>query len=78
MGIFQEIHDRPFFDSAWERDQLERNIGGLVQQGVIQEIPAVNQVGYGERWYQEKATGEIYRYVPPEFPAKGVWQNVIF
>jgi hypothetical protein len=79
MSMFIEIHDKRQFDSVWEYEQMERNLASLLKAGSIVEVPVktpLSQTDYEEHWYQDKETGEIYRYVPPEFPARGVWEKV--
>ena len=79
MSIFHEVHDKSSFDSPREVRQLEKNLAGLIEQGIISEIPVeipISPLGYEEHWYEDKQTGEVYRYVPPEFPARGIWGKV--
>ena len=27
-------------------------------------------------WYTDKETGEIYSLIPPDFPARGIWEKI--
>ncbi len=79
MSIFNELHDKRQFDSTWEYEQTERNLASLLKDGAIVEIPVkrpLSPADYEEHWYQDKETGEIYRFVPPEFPARGIWEKI--
>lgn len=79
MSIFNELHDKTRFDSPREYKQLEKNLAGLIRDGIIVEVPVktpVSPLGHVEYWYREEVSGEIYRYVPPEFPARGIWEKI--
>lgn len=79
MSIFQELHDKGAFDSSQEQERLERNLKELIVAGIVTEVPVktpMTKSGLGEHWYSEKASGETYRYLPPEFPDRGVWEKV--
>jgi oxalate decarboxylase/phosphoglucose isomerase-like protein (cupin superfamily) len=80
MSVFKELHDKSAFDSAWEYENFERKLKEQIKIGSIFEIPATDPVsllaGHEEHWYKNNDTGEVYRYVPPEFPARGIWEKV--
>ena len=44
----------------------ERRADPSYQKGMI----------YGGRWFEDVATNEIWRLVPPDFSFKGLWEKV--
>ncbi len=49
--------------------------------GEYREVPPDPDYGprmiYGGRWFEHRATGQIWRIVPPQAPFMGVWERVI-
>ncbi len=65
-------------DSVSQCDCLEEALRLLIKEGLVQEthVEAAEHPMQEEHWYQEIATGYVYRYVPPNFPARGYWGKV--
>ncbi len=79
MSIFADLHNKPRIDSVREMVYLERNIKQLISDGEIEEIPVEepkHPMLLGEHWYRDRESGEVYRYIPPEFPARGIWERI--
>lgn len=74
---WEEIHG---FSSPSEYIRFVKYVEQLVSAGQVEEVKAESDYGgggiYGGRWFKEKATGEIWRLVPPDFPFKGLWEPV--
>lgn len=77
-GIFKQLHDWRRFDTWREVDHLEKNISELLRAGDIEEISVESpeSIMQTERWFRDVATGEVFRYQRPEFPARGIWEKV--
>ena len=78
MDPIAQIHPEGPISSAEDADQLEVKLRLLVSNGVIEEI-AVTERRYRfseEHWYRSVSTGSVYRYVAPNFPARGRWEQV--
>ena len=77
--LFNTIHDKRYFASYKEHQEFEEKISMLIKDGVIEERTVDEARKLGEkrlRWLYDKAAGEIYRYNPPDFPAKGNREKV--
>jgi hypothetical protein len=76
--VLAVIHRKKRFDSYAESEQLEQEIESLIKAGEVEEIPVDTPEHplLEEHWYREIKTGVVYRYCPPEFPARGVWEEV--
>jgi hypothetical protein len=77
-SLLANLHPEHRIDSIAEKDRLEAKLHELITQSLIDEI-AVKSPEHPlqeEHWYQDKATGEVYRYIPPNFPARGSWEKV--
>ena len=78
-GVLHLIHDRNNFNSINEVKLFEKNIQSLLDQGMIRLVPVKAQISkfrITEYWYQDCESNELYRYCPPDFPAKGIWEKV--
>ena len=53
-------------------------LGEAIDRGYVEEVAAMDKhpMRSVENWYREKETGDIYRLVPPDFPARGAWEKV--
>lgn len=52
-----------------------------IQSEMVEEIPVVPTktmmpFGFEEKWFKCKASGEVWRRVAPEFPFRGLWDEV--
>lgn len=77
--LFYRLHSKRFFDSYEEYEEFERRIEQLIKDGDIKKVPVtrVRKIGEEhERWFLDLASNEVYRYIPPDFPAKGSWERV--
>ena len=77
-GVLAQLHQKKRFDSYFESEQLEQAIAELIKIGEIIEILVDTPESplLEEHWYRDQKTGGVYRYCPPEFPARGVWEEV--
>jgi hypothetical protein len=77
MPVWEEIHG---FASPGEYERFVRYIEGQVASGVARELAADPLYGkgmiYGGRWFQDAATGSVWRLVSPDPPFKGLWEPV--
>ena len=80
MSVLGGLHEKSAFDSAWEHEQFEKLLDEMLKRGLVIEIPVEVPTcplrGHEEHWYKDHVTGEVYRYVPPEFPARGIWEKI--
>jgi hypothetical protein len=72
------LHPRGRIDSADECDRLEAAIKELLKEGSIEEIPVREPEHHlqEEHWYRDRFSDEVYRYIPPNFPARGSWEKI--
>jgi hypothetical protein len=74
-----DLHPEGPITSAEDNDLLEATLRLLLRDGAIEEV-AVTERRYRfseEHWYRTvSAGGAIYRYVAPNFPARGRWEQV--
>ncbi len=71
-GTLGKLHQKSHFRTYLESERLEKKIQALIKVGKVKEI-AVYKPEHPlleEHWYRDVETGEIYRYCPPEFPAR--------
>ena len=75
MSVFYDMHQRNGFDSWREFDELERMLREAIERGFVEEIPVsiTRPTFSSEKWYREKATGEIFSLSEPNPPAQGSW-----
>ncbi len=84
--------DEPAISSATESEELRadgaftssadyfafikeiENSADLIETPV--EKPYSN-VGLIERWFKSKSSGRMWRLVEPDFPFKGLWQEIV-
>jgi len=66
-------------DSARDDERLSSDLECLLKSGVIEEIPvaAPEHPMQEEHWYRHRATGEVYSFIPSNFPARGRWRRVV-
>jgi hypothetical protein len=80
MNIFSKIHNKSFFNSYDEILEFEKNLHDCIEKRSIIEVPVNSKhkkIGEEEeRWFYDEATQILYKYIPPNFPAKGVWAKV--
>lgn len=78
MSTVDSLWSKDHFDSAAEHLAFERALERELGSGTIVEIPVglPDPLRKAERWFREASSGAIYRYVPPDFPARGVWEPV--
>ena len=78
-GVLSKLHPKNRFESYPENERFERKIKNLIIAGEVEEISVdtPEHPFLEEHWYQDMKTEEIYRYCPPEFPARGVWEKVV-
>ncbi len=76
MSILDQILPEGRVDTAADADYLERTLLELRRGGLIEEVPVDPASAHPlqeEHWYREVGTQVIYRFVPPNFPARGHW-----
>ncbi len=73
----QEIHG---FVSPGEYRRFVQFVEDNVSSGHFEEIPVDPNYGkgkvFGGRWFKELSTGEIWRLIPPDYPFRGLWEQV--
>jgi hypothetical protein len=73
----KEIHG---FDSPREYTRFLRYLEGQVEVGAVREVEPQEEYSkgeiYGGRWFEDVASREVWRLVPPDFPFKGLWEPV--
>jgi hypothetical protein len=74
---WEEIHG---FVLPSEYQRFVKYIESQVATGHAVEIPANPQYHkgeiYGGRWFEHGTSREIWRLVPPDFPFRGLWEQV--
>jgi hypothetical protein len=78
-GVLGSIKKTRTFASYEESERLEQRLSDLRSSGLIEEIPVTTPEHplLEEHWYRDIETGEVYRYCPPEFPSRGLWEKVL-
>lgn len=77
-GVLGELHSKACFDRPEEAEALEQRIDALIASGQVEEMPVAQPEHplLEEHWYRDVVTGDVYRYCPPEYPARGTWQKI--
>ena len=77
-AVLGSLHAGEEFDSREDVQRFEHALAVELEKGTIERIPVGRLLSHSapEEWYREKASGVVYRYVPPEFPLKGHWARV--
>jgi hypothetical protein len=74
---WEEIHG---FATPGEYQRFVEYIHRQVASGEARELPVDPTYGpgqlFGGRWFQDVASGEVWRLVPPDPPFYGVWEPV--
>jgi hypothetical protein len=74
---WEEIHG---FASQGEFERFADYIDRQVATGQVRTIPVDPSYGpgqlFGGRWYEDVATGEVWRLLPPDLPFRGLWEPV--
>jgi len=76
--VFGDLHAERTFRTYDEANALEAALRELQAAGEIEEIPVLHpeHPRLEEHWFRDVASGEVFRYCPPEFPSRGVWEPV--
>ena len=68
------------FSSPSEYERLCAFLARLIDSKVLIETSIDPNYGpgevYGGRWFEDSATHEVWRLIPPDYPFKGVWEPV--
>lgn len=77
-SILSKLHPGKDFSALDEVHEFERRLAAELEKGAVERIPVGKMFSHTtpEEWYREKGTGVVYRYIPPEFPLKGMWARV--
>lgn len=77
-SILSKLHSGKEFDSLDEHQEFQRRLAAELEKGTVERISVGKLFSYTtpEEWYREKESGIVYRYIPPEFPLKGMWARV--
>jgi hypothetical protein len=77
METLAQLREDGRIDSVLEMEWLEQKLAELVALGTVVEIPVepIEHPLQEEHWYLDRVTNAVFRYVPPNFPARGVWQR---
>lgn len=75
---WEEIHG---FASLNEYFAFVSYIEHQVLAGLATEIESESNYGrgeiYGGRWFCNSETGETWRLIPPDFPFRGLWEQIV-
>jgi hypothetical protein len=76
--ILSKVHSGKEFESFEELQLFQQRLAAELEKGTVERIPVGKLHSYTtpEEWYREKETGTVFRYIPPEFPLKGMWAHV--
>ena len=76
--VWEEIHG---FTSPGEFSRFVRYIENRVKDGDAEEIDADPDYEkgkiFGGRWFKDVESGQVWRLVEPDFPFKGLWEQVV-
>ncbi|HVG63073.1 MAG TPA: hypothetical protein VNA24_31205 [Hyalangium sp.] len=77
-SILSKLHSGKEFSSLEDVQAFEQRLAAELEKGSVERIPVGKMFSHTtpEEWYREKDTGIVYRYIPPEFPLKGMWARV--
>ncbi|TLM99890.1 hypothetical protein FDZ73_20880 [bacterium] len=75
--MWEEIHG---FQSFSEYEKFSHFVESKVQSGIVKEIEPLPEYHkgyvYGGRWFEDLQSGRKWRLVPPDFPFRGLWEQV--
>ena len=65
-------------DSIFESERLEETLRKLIREGRMRETPVEfpENAMQEEHWYLDLVSGQTYKYVPANFPARGYWGRI--
>jgi hypothetical protein len=77
-SILSKLHSSKEFGTFDEVQEFQQRLAAELEKGSVERIPVGKMFSHTtpEEWYREKETGIVYRYIPPEFPLKGLWERV--
>lgn len=77
-SILSKLHSGKEFNALDEVQEFQLRLAAELEKGTVERIPVGKLFSYTtpEEWYREKETDIVYRYIPPEFPLKGMWARV--
>ncbi len=77
-SILSKLHSAEEFSSLEEMQEFQLQLAAELEKGAVERIPVGKLFSHTtpEEWYREKDTSTVYRYIPPEFPLKGLWARV--
>lgn len=68
------------FESRGEHQRFCTYLDGQIASGIVQEKSPdpTYQKGmiFGGRWFEDSATKEVWRLVPPDFPFRGLFEKI--
>lgn len=71
------------FNSLYEFNMFEKYISDRLDEGEMEEIEPKfyfhgksDHFKNDDRWFEDYASNEVWRLVPPDFPFKGFFQHV--
>jgi hypothetical protein len=68
------------FISWADYERFVAEIEAEVAASAAEEVPAIPKFGgthlLGERWFRHRATGSVWRLMPPDPPMRGLWEPV--
>jgi hypothetical protein len=78
MTIINSLYDKHTFANSREWSVFEQALQDVVVRGFVEEIdPLSKTISPHERWFRDRNSGEVYRYVEPEpGVGDGVWMEV--
>ena len=77
-SILSKLHSGKEFSAFDEVQEFQQRLAVELEKGTVERIPVGKMFSYTapEEWYRDTETDIVYRYIPPEFPLKGMWARV--
>ncbi len=78
MSIFRDMHAQRSFQGDHDFRELKRMLAEAESRGFVErvEIPVGRPLRWGEEWFLEIETGEMFKLTPPEEKVRGEWVNL--
>ncbi len=65
------------FRSIWEFEKFQKYLDGLIKDGDLIEVEVGKPyAGFPEQWFLCNGCQQTWRLVHPDFPFKGLWEQV--
>lgn len=75
--ICDKLEDIQEFYSIYEFERFQRYVNSLVTDGDLKEVSVEKYyAGFKEQWFMCIKCKQVWRLVHPDFPFKGLWEQV--